>query len=310
MAAKGSSSVFNLKNSVHLGGNDHLYHIGLLQTDDLETRFHDIKYVCMGGKADRMKEFAEYMYVKLGKPENCEFETVNGTKVLRDVGKSAGRYSFFKVGPVVSVSHGIGTASLSVVLHEVLKLLYYAKCKNDVEFFRVGTSGGLGLEPGTIVITKQSYDSQLFPLFSQVHCGEVVKLECRTDEKLRNALQDAANRAKVPVLIGNTMSTDDFFEGQARTDGAFCDYSEEDKINFLRKAHDEHGIKNIEMESLCFTAMCTRANVKCAVACVTVVNRLEHDDVTADGSLLQTWQENLYKMMAEYIEWHEKISTK
>lgn len=39
--------------------------------------------------------------------------------------------------------HGIGIPSLSVVFNEIIKLVYYAKCK-DVEFFRIGTCGGLG----------------------------------------------------------------------------------------------------------------------------------------------------------------------
>lgn len=70
----------------------------------------------MGGKPKRMKEFAEYMYQDLGKPQNSEFDENGG---IKDISESAGRYSMFKVGPFLSVSHGIGTPSLSVVLHEV-----------------------------------------------------------------------------------------------------------------------------------------------------------------------------------------------
>lgn len=32
------------------------------------------------------------------------------------------------------------------------------------------------------------------------------------------------------------MSADDFYEGQGRLDGAFCDYEEQDKLEFLKKA--------------------------------------------------------------------------
>lgn len=39
--------------------------------------------------------------------------------------------------------HGMGIPSLSIVFHEVLKLLYHAG-STDVKFFRIGTSGGLG----------------------------------------------------------------------------------------------------------------------------------------------------------------------
>jgi len=43
----------------------------------------------------------------------------------------------------VLFQHGMGIPSMSIVFHEVLKLLYHAKC-TDVKFFRLGTSGGLG----------------------------------------------------------------------------------------------------------------------------------------------------------------------
>ena len=38
---------------------------------------------------------------------------------LKDIARSADRYSLFKVGPVISASHGIGSASMSLLIHEV-----------------------------------------------------------------------------------------------------------------------------------------------------------------------------------------------
>ena len=51
------------------------------------------------------------------------------------------------------------------------------------------------------------------------------------------------------------------YSGQARLDGAFCDYSESDKMDFLKTIHAS-GVCNIEMESLCFAAYCCRAGVR------------------------------------------------
>ena len=48
--------------------------------------------------------------------------------------------------------------------------------------------------------------------------------------------------------------------GQARLDGAFCDYEEEDKMAFLLSVK-ELGVCNIEMESLGFLALCNHAGV-------------------------------------------------
>jgi uridine phosphorylase len=48
------------------------------------------------------------------------------------------------------------------------------------------------------------------------------------------------------VTIGKTLCADDFYEGQGRVDGAFCEYTIESKFKFLQKCYDS-GIKNIEM---------------------------------------------------------------
>lgn len=52
-----------------------------------------------------------------------------------------------------------------------------------------------------------------------------------------------------------------FLPGQARLDGAFCEYEEEDKMKFLQELRSK-GVCNIEMESLGFLAMCHYAGVK------------------------------------------------
>lgn len=61
---------------------------------------------------------------------------------LAPIGKTE-RYSLFKAGPVVSVSHGMGGPSISILLHELFKLMKYAAAK-DYCFIRVGTCGGVG----------------------------------------------------------------------------------------------------------------------------------------------------------------------
>ena len=49
---------------------------------------------------------------------------------------------------------------MSVILHELLKLVHYAKCHNPI-FIRIGTSGGVGVEPGTVIITNDAYNGYL-----------------------------------------------------------------------------------------------------------------------------------------------------
>lgn len=39
--------------------------------------------------------------------------------------------------------HGMGVPSISIMLHELIKLLHHAQC-SDVVLIRLGTSGGVG----------------------------------------------------------------------------------------------------------------------------------------------------------------------
>jgi uridine phosphorylase len=69
-----------------------------------------------------------------------------------------------------------------------------------------------------------------------------------------------------------------YISGQGRLDGAFCSFTEEDKMEYLSKIHSA-GVVNIEMESLSFAALTHHAGIKSAVICVTLVDRLKGDQV-------------------------------
>lgn len=61
----------------------------------------------------------------------------------------------------------MGIPSVGILLHEVIKLMYHAQVRDPV-FFRIGTSGGIGLEGGTVIISEEAVDGQLNPHFEQV----------------------------------------------------------------------------------------------------------------------------------------------
>ena len=62
-------------------------------------------------------------------------------------------------------------------------------------------------------------------------------------------------------------------------DGAFCYYSEEDKFAFLNHARSQ-GVANIEMEALALAAITHQVGIKTAVICVTLLDRLNGDQVS------------------------------
>lgn len=116
-------------------------------------------------------------------------------------------------------------------------------------------------------------------LFSQTVLGKVVSRPAKLDRHLVRELK-ALSHADDPydTVVGKTMCTSDFYEGQGRLDGAFCDFTEQDKMDYLQKLQNA-GVVNIEMESLIFGALTHHAGIKSAVICVTLLDRLKGDQV-------------------------------
>ncbi|XP_077432437.1 uridine phosphorylase 1 isoform X2 [Vanacampus margaritifer] len=274
--------------------DDILYHFSLgTGTHNLPALFGDVRFVCVGGSAWRMKEFIEYIAAELGMqdPKSDYPNICAGTD----------RYAMYKVGPVLSVSHGIGIPSISIMLHELIKLLHHARCTN-VTIIRIGTSGGIGLEPGTVVITKQSVDATFVPKFEQLILGELVvrdtDLDCSLAQEL---LQCSKELGQFNTVMGNTMCTLDFYEGQGRLDGAFCLYTEKDRHKYLTKAK-EAGVCNIEMESTVFAAMCKLSGLRAAVVCTTLLDRLKGDQLSSSHDVLHSYQQRPQILVGHYIK--------
>ena len=132
---KSQKSVVETHNSnLNQMETDFLYHLGLTK-DDAES-FSDVKYVVIGGLNDRMTNFAHKCGEKFG-------EKVDSIGIHK-------RYVIYRTGPILVCSHGMGGPSVSILLNELAKLLKYANA--DAIWMRMGTSGGIGVTPGTICI--------------------------------------------------------------------------------------------------------------------------------------------------------------
>ncbi|XP_043575157.1 uridine phosphorylase 1-like isoform X1 [Chiloscyllium plagiosum] len=273
---------------------DVLYHFDLgTKTHDLPAMFGDVKFICVGGSSSRMKIFSQYMNELLG--------LGRATDDIPNICAQTDRYSMYKVGPVLAVSHGMGIPSISIMLHELFKLLYHAKC-TDVVAFRIGTSGGIGLKPGTVVISKVSVDPCFHPHFEQNVMGKITAYCTELNAHLSQELLICSKENnQFDTIIGTTLCTSDFYEGQARLDGAFCNYTHEDKMKYLQRAYDA-GIRNIEMESSVFAAMCKRSGLPGAVVCVTLLDRLQGDQIDNSHEVLAEYQERPQKLVGCYIK--------
>ncbi|XP_070535985.1 uridine phosphorylase 1-like isoform X2 [Ptychodera flava] len=273
--------------------NDILFHFGLSTTgNDLPKMFGDVKFVCCGGSTHRMETFANYMLQELG------MELPTGQSLSNIC--STDRYVMYKVGPVLSINHGIGMPSMSIMLHEIIKLMHYAGC-TDVVFFRIGTSGGLGMKPGTVVISEEAVNYKFQPVFQLPILGEMKSWPTTLSKEVAEEVQSCCLPGDdFDAVIKKTLSTDDFYEGQGRLDGAFCEFTVKDKMDYLQSAHD-NGVGNVEMESSCFAAMTNRANIKAGVVCVTLIDRLEGDQLSTPANVLHHWEERAQQLVARYI---------
>jgi len=61
----------------------------------------------------------------------------------------------------------MGIPSVSILLHEVIKLMYHAKVRDPV-FIRIGTCGGIGYEGGTVIISEEAVDEMMKPYMELV----------------------------------------------------------------------------------------------------------------------------------------------
>lgn len=281
--------------NIQYSKSDILYHIGLDNTSyDLEKMFGDVKFVCMGGPQKRMEAFAHYIMKEIN------YVIPVGTE-LADISHKGNRYSMYKIGPVLSVNHGMGTSSINILLHELFKLMFYAKCKNPI-FFRIGSCGGLGLKPGTVVVSSGAVDGLGNQYYEVPVLGKPLRRPCVFDKILVSELKSLSNpNDDYDIVDGVTMCAVDFFEGQGRLDGAFCSYTEEEKMNFLLSLH-KRGIKNIEMESVPFSALTYEAGIRAADICVTLVDRLKEDQIGVSKDVIENWEKRPQKLVARYIK--------
>lgn len=277
-------------------GSDHLYHLALgTATHDLKEMFGDLKFICMGGTPTRMQQFAHFAKQFLG------VKLPTGAD-LYDISHYSYRYSMYKIGPVLSVSHGMGAPSLSILMHEILKLVHYADCKNVV-FIRVGTSGGIAIPPGSVVVSTGAVNGALREELETHILGELVRRPTVIDNKLANDIVAVGRKAmpELNIVTGKTMCTNDFYEGQGRLDGAFCHFTKEKKFEFLERLQSLNVI-NIEMEATQFASMCHHAGVKGAVVCVTLLDRTQGDQVSTPKDVMLKWQEYPQKVVLHYIK--------
>lgn len=275
---------------------DFLYHFGLNSNQNLKEKFGDVKVVCMGGSEGRIKRFAEMSFDALKDSLNLDPSCAEV-----NIAESAGRYVMYKIGPILTLNHGMGMPSLSIALHEVVKLLFYAGASN-VEFIRLGTCGGVGVPAGTLCITRRGYTQKVEPYYPVTSLGKTSNFSSEACSELSLKLVQTAQDLGLNCRIGNTIGTDDFYEAQGRLDGSFCSIEEADKLAWLKELSVDHDIINFEMEAPLFLAFCRRAGIPSAIMCCAMLNRFEGDQINTPKEILCKFIDNVLEVAIAYVK--------
>ena len=172
---------------------------------------------------------------------------------------------------------------------------------DEVFWARVGTSGGVGLEGGTIVVTTEGLMADLRPY--RVLNGGMGEywFDSTFPAAITEAIVAANASAGFDVVTGKTVAGNEFFLEQFRLDGAVCMETPETKMAWLEWIHD-NGVRNIEMEGAMMAGYLNHWGFsRFAMICTTLLNRLHGDQVTASPEDLHRYSENSGTAMFNYL---------
>lgn len=287
--------------------SDPLYHLGFNKdldiVDDpqwkgkpLATLCGDVRIVCMGGSSVRLTHFAQRVAREIP-------ELGVDPQTLSPLGKTE-RFTMHKVGPVLSVSHGMGTGSIRILLHELTKLLYYAgnstrSVLDRVEYIRIGTSGGIGAKIGQVVVsTRALHPRTLKPVDEIYRMGKTHQFPAIFDAALRERIV-AAQDDSTDIIMGDTLTSNCFYEEEPNLFGALdAGYGKAEQRAWV--ATLKHlSIKNVEMEAAALAGFCGRARIPAADICA-ILDRMG-ERVTATAEEMARYSARAQTVVLRYI---------
>ena len=272
---------------------DVYYHFGVASSDPILEPLRDVRAVVMAGSGGRIKEFAE------------RWSQLNGGSEIVALPKEDRFVTRYTAG-VLFASHGMGMPSASIALQELMRMVFFLKggdldALDEVFWCRVGTSGGVGLPGGTVVVSSEGLMADLRP-YRLLNGGTG---EYWFDGHFPSATCDAIIAANeytdFDIVSGKTVAGNEFFLEQFRLDGAVCLETPETKMAWLSWLHDS-GVANIEMEGAMIAGYLNHWGFsKFAMICATLLNRLEGDQVTATPAQLHKFSEDSGVALFNYL---------
>lgn len=273
---------------------DVYYHFGVSSDDAVMAQMRDVRAVVMAGSGGRIDAFAS------------TWSDLNGGAEILRLPKED-RFTTRYCAGVLFASHGMGMPSASIAVQELMRMVYFLKdgdlaALDEVFWARVGTSGGVGLPGGTIVVTTEGLMADLKP-YRLLHGGEgEYWFDGSYPRGVAEAIVAANSDSGIPVEMGRTVAGNEFFLEQYRLDGAICMETVESKMAWLQWLHD-NGVRNIEMEGAMVAGFLNHWGFsRFAMVCTSLLNRLEGDQVTASPEQLAQFSEDSGVVLFNYLK--------
>jgi uridine phosphorylase len=272
---------------------DTYYHFGVASDDPVLDGFRDVRAVIMAGPAHRIEDFAQ------------RWSVLQGNAPIVALPKEDRFVTRYCAG-VLFASHGMGMASASIAVQELMRMVFFLKggdldAMSEVFWARVGTSGGVGLPGGTVVVTTEGVMADLGPYRLLKGGSGEYRFDGSFPTDVAEAIVAAGAGAGIRVEMGRTVAGNEFFLEQFRLDGAVCMETPESKMAWLEWINAE-GVRNIEMEGAMFAGYLNHWGFpRFAMICTTIVNRLEGDQVTASKEELQAFSQRSGDVLFRYL---------
>lgn len=273
---------------------DVYYHFGVTSGDPLLESLRSVRAVVMAGSGGRMQDFAS------------RWSGLNNGAPIIAFDKED-RFVTRYCADVLFASHGMGMPSASIAVQELMRLVFFLKrgdlaAMDDVFWARVGTSGGVGLPGGTVVLTTEGLMPDLQPYRLMQGAKGTYWFEGTFPEATRTAILDANRSSGIPIVCGKTIATNEFFIEQFRLDGAIRMESPATKQEFLDWLH-ANDVCNIEMEGAMIAAYLNYWGFPSfAMICAVLLNRLEGDQVTSSPEQLHQFSEDSGEVLFNYLK--------
>ena len=272
---------------------DNYYHFGVASDDPVLDGFRDVHAIILAGSRNRIRDFAQrWSALHDGAP----------VVALPKEDRFVTRYC----NGVLFVSHGMGMPSASITVQELMRMVFFLKggdleAMSEVFWARIGTSGGVGLPGGTVVVTTEGVMADLGPYRLLKGSSGEYRFDGTFPADVAEAVVAASAGTGIPVEMGRTVAGNEFFLEQFRLDGAVCMETPESKMAWLEWIHAE-GVRNIEMEGAMLAGYLNHWGFPSfAMICTTILNRLEGDQVTASNEELNSYTERTWNVLCDYL---------